>query len=229
MPVNWTSPSGPPVDWHQVSATHVNGAWIVYVDGVAVGVFASLPFQVATNALYIGRPANDTGSACSGPLQFSGEIAEVALYARAVDPVSIAKHYVASGRSLPGGLSPEELYGGSNPAMKCVQCFVSKMTNFTDDPVEAWTGNFWHTFDDMSVPGRGPALHLTQTYNSLAAATNGPLGHGWSFSYGMHLEIGSGDTPVTVHQENGSQVTFTLNGGVYAVPSRVQANVGAQR
>ncbi len=41
----------------------------------------------------------------------------------------------------------------------------------------------------------------------------------------MNLTIGSGNTPVTVNQENGAQVTFTLSGGNYTAPPRVQATL----
>jgi hypothetical protein len=113
-------------------------------------------------------------------------MAEVAVYPTVLAPTEIAAHYVASGRSLPGGVSPAELYGGGNLSEKCVQCFVSKFVNKTKTPVDVSTGNFWHTFDDLSVPGRGPTLDLSQTYNSLSAGTNGPFGYGWSYCMACH-------------------------------------------
>src|SRR5206468_3865073 len=58
------------------------------------------------------------------------------------------------------------------------------------DPVNTASGNFWHTFDDLSIPGRGPALELARTYNSLAAGTDSPFGYGWTDSYAMSLDIG---------------------------------------
>jgi RHS repeat-associated protein len=64
---------------------------------------------------------------------------------------------------------------------------------------------------------------LSETYNSLAAPTNGPLGFGWTFSYGMSLSFGTGF--VTVNQENGAQVTFASSGSTYAAPARVQATL----
>lgn len=122
-----------------------------------------------------------------------------------------------------GPLTAGEVYGGGhNPAEACLPCLVKDVTYY---PVTPSNGNFWHTFDDLSVPGRGMPLHFSHTYNSMAASTNRPLGYGWTMSYNMNLAIGAGATPVTVSQENGSQVTFTLVGGSYVAPPRVQATL----
>jgi hypothetical protein len=70
-----------------------------------------------------------------------------------------------------------ELSGGGNPGEFCLKCFMSKIANAaTAKPVDAETGNFWHTFDDLSTPGRGVALDVQRTYNSdpSASALNGP-------------------------------------------------------
>src|SRR5438477_362406 len=52
------------------------------------------------------------------------------------------------------------------------------------DPVNTATGNFHESFDDVAVAGRGPGLGMGHSYNSLNAATDGPLGYGWSYPYG---------------------------------------------
>jgi hypothetical protein len=111
-----------------------------------------------------------------------------------------------------GPTFPGEHYGGSNPSEPNV-CDGS-----CGQPIDTLTGNFWHTFDDLLIPGRGPALHLTRTYNSQAAAAGatGPFGPGWSFSYGMSLLIRPG--AVTVTQENGSQVPFARSGSSWTSP-----------
>jgi RHS repeat-associated protein len=80
------------------------------------------------------------------------------------------------------------------------------------DPVNCATGNFTESATDSSVPGRGPALDLTRTYNSLAAATTSPFGYGWSNSYSMSLNP---DTVcnclATITQENGATVSFATD------------------
>ena len=86
-------------------------------------------------------------------------------------------------------------------------------------PVNCASGDFWHTFTDASIPGYGPALDLTRTYNSLNATAEGIFGYGWSSSYDVHLVTNS-DGSITVTEEDGSQVTATPNGsGGFNVPS----------
>jgi hypothetical protein len=41
-------------------------------------------------------------------------------------------------------------------------------------------------------PGRGPALARAHTYDANDAATDGPLGFGWTFTYNMSLSIDAG-------------------------------------
>ncbi|MGA8726232.1 MAG: RHS repeat-associated core domain-containing protein [Acidimicrobiales bacterium] len=86
-------------------------------------------------------------------------------------------------------------------------------------PIDTASGDFWHSFTDLKVPGRGPGLDLTRTYNALNATTNGIFGNGWSSSYDMHLTV-NGDGSVTVTAEDGSQVAATAaGGGTFTVPS----------
>jgi RHS repeat-associated protein len=116
-----------------------------------------------------------------------------------------------------------EVNGGINGAEAC-SCAQHQATSH---PVDTATGNFWHTFDDLSIPGRGIPLDLSRTYNSDQASVPSAFGNGWSFTYGMSLALSaSGDATVT--QEDGSQVMFTANGsGGFTAPSRVQATLVA--
>ena len=79
-------------------------------------------------------------------------------------------------------------------------------------PVNCASGDFWHSFVDASVAGRGPGLGLNRTYNSLNAATTGMFGYGWTSSYGISLVV-NGDSSITIIEADGSQVTATPNGG----------------
>ncbi len=78
-------------------------------------------------------------------------------------------------------------------------------------PVNCATGDFWHSFSDLAVPGRGIPLDFTRTYNALEAARDGPLGYGWTDSYSMTLTRDA-SRAVTAHEEGGSAVTFTPSG-----------------
>ena len=114
-------------------------------------------------------------------------------------------------QELPGSTNPTEPYAGMSqgcglpgpvPASSSTIAIESALCY----PVNPATGALSLTFDDLSVPERGPALDLTRTYNSVLASTDGPFGRGWSASWSMHLTFTK--TAVTVHQENGSEVTF---------------------
>lgn len=126
---------------------------------------------------------------------------------------------IAVPRPIGGAIGLWEMLGGCNPTELCDPAQGSA----TDYPVNTATGNFWHTFDDLLIPGRGIPLELSHTYNSAMAGTNGPLGYGWTHSYQMALAITP--TSVTVVQENASQVTFTKRGTDYWAPPRVLATL----
>jgi len=105
-----------------------------------------------------------------------------------------------------------------NPSMNYVQC------EYGDYPVNCATGDFWHTFSDISLVGRGLPLAVTRTYNSALASTDGSFGFGWSSDITMSA-IKEGED-VTIRQEDGSTDTFTPNGsGGYATPSSVFATL----
>jgi RHS repeat-associated protein len=111
------------------------------------------------------------------------------------------------------GVSVDQQYGGSNPSEP------QQNGCNTGQPVDCATGDFWHTFRELAIPGRGPALRLDLTYNSLAASQGSSVGFGWVFTYGMHLAVNSTTGDVTVVQENASTVPFTNSGGTYQPPS----------
>ncbi len=95
------------------------------------------------------------------------------------------------------------------------------------DPVDAGSGNYYETVTDLTIPGRSPALEEARTYGSLNASYDGPFGYGWSSSYDMRLQLGSGTPASTVDvvQENDAYVSFTWNGSAYVAPPRVFATL----
>jgi Domain of unknown function (DUF6531) len=101
----------------------------------------------------------------------------------------------------------------------------NQTTCWAGQPVNCATGMFWHEFTDANIPGLGVPLKFSRTYSSSAAEVDGPLGHGWTDSYNMTLTFGS-TSAVTVHQENGSAVTFASNGfGGFTAAPRVLATL----
>ena len=116
-----------------------------------------------------------------------------------------------------GGPSRSEQGAARNPS-------ESQTTPSCANPVNCATGTFWHTFTDASIPGLGVPLNLTRTYSSADAATNSPLGYGWTDSYAMHLSFdGSGNATVT--QENGSTAPFYVVSGTYFAGAGVLASL----
>lgn len=122
------------------------------------------------------------------------------------------------------GVSPVEVPGASNASEACA-CSQGQATG---NPVNTNTGAFWHSFTDLTTPGRGPGLGISRTYVSSGGAQDSAFGHGWSFSYGLSLTTDSVNGNVTVHQEDGSQVAFvpgTTSGSFTPIQPRILATL----
>ena len=115
------------------------------------------------------------------------------------------------------GLSADEVSGSGSP-WECSCHFPEG--NY---PIDTATGEFWHSFDDINIPGRGPGIDLSRTYSSHNAPTITRFGAGWTDSYNESLIV-SGNL-VTVRAGNGSAVTFTNNAGIYTAASQVLATL----
>lgn len=119
-----------------------------------------------------------------------------------------------------GGPTAGEQGGSSNLSENPTTCSRAQ-------PVNCATGVFWHQFTDLAIPGRGAALNFSRTYSSSQAATDGPLGFGWTDSYNMSLATDASGNAM-ISQENGSTVTFQPNGaGGFTGPPRVLATLTA--
>jgi RHS repeat-associated protein len=116
--------------------------------------------------------------------------------------------------SAPPGVPLAELLGGGLP-------WICTCSRATPRPVNTATGEFWHTIDDLAIPGRGPALDFAQTYSSFNAGLLGRLGYGWSDSYNLAFDPLAG----VLHAANGSSTQFTAAGGVYTPPPGVQGSL----
>lgn len=80
-------------------------------------------------------------------------------------------------------------------------------------PVYANTGQLQKTYTDLTVPGVGPGLNITRTYNSQEWATS-LLGHGWVFNFGKRLIITrnkAGEKVVGVQLETGEKNFYKEN------------------
>ena len=115
------------------------------------------------------------------------------------------------------GVTADEVAGGGSP-WECSCHFPEGHY-----PIDTATGEFWHSFQDISIPNRGPAINLARTYSSHNASTISRFGFGWADSYNESLTVNG--NVVTVHAGNGSTVTFTNNAGVYSAPPQVLASL----
>lgn len=125
-----------------------------------------------------------------------------------------------------GPISGTEQPTGSNACNPCGQQSAADGDNVGLYPINAATGNFWHTFEDFAIPGRGIPLHFNRTYNSDPAfsSVDGPFGYGWSYSYGTSLAVWG--STATLHQEDGARVVFVKSGATWAPAApRTQATL----
>lgn len=111
----------------------------------------------------------------------------------------------------------------SNEQLGGCSCGLGVHASATAYPVDTASGNFWHTFHDVAIPGRGPALDLSRTYNSLSAGTDGLFGFGWTSSYSQALAVNGTTAVITVG--SGAQATFTQSGTTWSAPPRVLAKL----
>ena len=119
-----------------------------------------------------------------------------------------------SSASAPLGVLPRtQNLGDCNLSNSTINCQVA-------DPVTMPTGNFWHSFSDLTVAGRGAGLQFTRTYNSLPANLANPPGRlgspGWTDNYNMSIGFICDVyhcPDLTVTQENGSTAMFFNVGG----------------
>ncbi|MGH9280258.1 MAG: RHS repeat-associated core domain-containing protein [Acidimicrobiales bacterium] len=205
--------------WHYVTATHDQITLRLFVDGGLVGIATT-----GVPTVYEGRGTR-IGLWSYGPSgPFVGDLDEIAVYDHPLTQAQIQAHYTTAGytlRPVGGAIEPRETLGGgcgtTAPHVPAVQRSVGQ-------PVNTATGNFWHTFDDLSVPSRGLDLDFRHTYNSLNASLDGPLGYGWTHSYADSLSFGVGGT-VTVRQCNGAELFFRPAGSGYSAPPRVTATL----
>ncbi len=116
------------------------------------------------------------------------------------------------------GPAVAETLGGRPIDEKAVSCTCGGY------PVDSATGNFYHEFTDLTIPGRGISINFGRTYNSLAASQASMLGFGWTHSYNLFLTFDGSGNP-TVHEENAGTLPFSLSGSTYTAPARVLATL----
>ena len=102
-------------------------------------------------------------------------------------PITASTAALAPGTG--GEVSPLSAVGGSNAAAPGVAQATAA------DPVDTESGDFSQSATDLSVPGVGPGLDFTRTYDAQEArlqtvsGTPGPLGYGWTDDWATSLTL----------------------------------------
>jgi RHS repeat-associated protein len=109
-----------------------------------------------------------------------------------------------------GACAGSETFGAGNEAESSCGAAAS-LTDIGPESgeISALTGDFTLGLSSFSLPGPGGPLVVSENYNSLAAATSGPLGPGWSLGPAETLSIAPGSGDATITEGNGATVTFT--------------------
>jgi RHS repeat-associated protein len=194
--------------WYYVAWRQSGSTLSVWVNGIQMASGTNST-AADTHATWIGGLSQPNWATA----YYHGAIGQFAVYHAALSTNRIAAHFAASGRIAPpiGGpvTSGQAAGGGINNTGACSSAGLIH-GNRTANPVDTESGNFWHTFTDISIAGRSCPLQVSRTYNSQSAAANSPFGYGWQFNYAMSLAvIGTSPNQVsTITQENGSQVAF---------------------
>ncbi len=134
--------------------------------------------------------------------------------------VILATNGLTSPAWLPPGLIAADTFGGPDGSQPCLACALKQMgyaaTGFAAEPINTADGDFYETVPLVSIPGLGPNLSFTATYDSQLAQSQvangitypGPLGFGWSMSDYMTLAGAGGTGNVTVNEEGGAQISY---------------------
>lgn len=82
--------------------------------------------------------------------------------------------------------------------------------------VNSFTGNLHYFRTDLFIPGRGPSLEISFSYNSRNGGRNLGYGVGWMFNYDMCYEVDT--SGMIVMDKYGHRDLYTLNGSTYESP-----------
>ncbi|MGA8725428.1 MAG: RHS repeat-associated core domain-containing protein [Acidimicrobiales bacterium] len=126
---------------------------------------------------------------------------------------------VASSTFLPGALLPAESFGGPDGSRPCFACELKaaglSAQGFVAEPINTSDGDFFESVPIVTIPGNGPNLAFTATYDSDLAQTEvansqnpGPLGWGWSGTTFISLLGAGGGGNLTLDEEGGAQITY---------------------
>ncbi len=122
---------------------------------------------------------------------------------------------------LPTPLLALESYGGPDGSRPCFTCALEaaglSAQGFNGDPVNTADGDYTESIPVVSIPGIGPNLSFSATYDSqlaqseVAAGDSSPpgmLGWGWSTNNAMNLAGTGGSSDLALNEEGGAEITY---------------------
>ena len=206
------APAPAPIDFTGPNFTSLSpGLDQVFFIGTGVtsgDVAHSFTVPAGANKLYLGLP--DADGFNGSPGYYSDDVGQFSV---TVDESSVQDAAQALSPAG-GGISPAQAFGGSDPSAPC-PCTTPVVAKPAG--IAPGDGDLVESSQDISVPGAGVPLALTRTYDSGLAQQEvststppGPLGYGWSYNLGMTLTSNATTGNAAVHQEDGSQIGFTL-------------------
>ena len=148
-------------NWHQIVVTYDGNLSVhIYADGAQIG---SGNLGAALNTKSDSAVIVD-GCNCGNPPY--GSVSEVSIYSSVLASSRAKAHYMASGHTTPIS-SPVTATAAPTGAPACQTCATASFTvgQMTKFPINTESGNFYHSFADISIPGRSYPLALTRTYN----------------------------------------------------------------
>ena len=146
-------------------------------------------------------------------------------YVLAGAPVSSATAALAP--SAGGEVLSGTAIGGLNPAAPGV------VQAAAGDPVNTENGDFTQSAADLSLPGYGPSLGFSRTYDALLArqqtqaGTPGPLGYGWTDNWATSLNLNR-PVPGDIYTLDGLRTTNGDGGPATSAPLDVEDGVVIQ-
>jgi YD repeat-containing protein len=91
----------------------------------------------------------------------------------------------------------------------------------TGDGVNPANGNLIYQETDVEIPGRGPEVDLTRTFNSRKSSFKGLFGYGWITNLEPFI-VDSGSGPITfIDEDNTRQIFGEKVGGGYEAPGGI--------
>jgi YD repeat-containing protein len=118
-------------------------------------------------------------------------------------------------RDLTPGAGITQISVSKEQMAKCGPCVPSGA--FVADPINATTGNFTLPETEFMIPGKGPSLSFTRTYNA-HRLVDSPLGFGWTHNFAESVQTFSRGEALVIDGTGRNDLYTPKAGGGYDPP-----------